>query len=124
MSLAEQIPRRKSGNPAWTKGVSGNPAGGESKAVKQARRDRLVEKIAIDLAGGIEALTFTDKLLLDKAVDLLVGQPKVNVDRTRSLNTATRVIETVRRRHAKRRPTPRGSLTEYVREKYGNGVAS
>jgi hypothetical protein len=51
--IAAQIPKRRSGNPAWVKGVSGNPAGGESRAVKQARRDRLVAQIAGDLAVAI-----------------------------------------------------------------------
>jgi hypothetical protein len=116
-----QIPKRRSGNPAWVKGVSGNPAGGVSRAVKQARRDRLVAQIAGDLAGGLEALTFTDRLLLDKAVDLLVAHPKTNVDRTRAINTAARIIERVRRRQAKQR-APRGSLQEYISQKYGNGA--
>jgi hypothetical protein len=65
--IANQIPRRKSGNPAWVKGVSGNPSGGLSKAATQAWRDRLVEQIAGEF-GGIEALSFTDRLLRDKAV--------------------------------------------------------
>jgi hypothetical protein len=117
-----QIPKRRSGNPAWVKGVSGNPAGGLSRAAKQARRDRLVAQIAADLAGGIEALTFTDKLLLDKAVDLLVGHPKSQTDRTRAVNTAARIIETIRRRQAKQ-ASPPGSLQQYIATTYGTDAA-
>src|SRR5262245_817382 len=103
-----QIPRRRSGNPAWVKGVSGNPAGGLSRAVKQARRDRLVAQIATDLVGGIEALSFTDRLLLDKSVELLMGQRKSAEERTRALNTVARIVESIRRRHAKQ-SVPKGS---------------
>jgi hypothetical protein len=124
----DQIPKRRCGNPAWgvagVTGVSGNPAGGLSRAAKQTRRDRLVAQIAADLAGGIEALSFTDKLLLGKAADLLMSQPKVHVDRTRSLNTAARIIEMVQRHHPKpKQSTRQGSLQEYVTAKYGNVAA-
>jgi hypothetical protein len=123
--MVDQIQKRRCGNPAWgvsgVTGVSGNPAGGLSRDAKQGRRDRLAAKIAADIAGGIEALTFTDRLLLDKAVDLLMGQPKAHIDRTRSLNTAARIVEMIRR-HQSKQSAPKASLHEYVTAKYGTAA--
>jgi hypothetical protein len=74
----------------------------------------------VPVTQGREPLTFTDKLLLDKAADLLMGQPKAHVDRTRSLNTVARIVEIIRRKQPKpkQRP-PRAALTEYISAKYG-----
>ena len=52
---------------------------------------------------------------LEKAVDLLVGHPKSQTDRTRAVNTAA---QTIRRRQAKQ-ASPRGSLQQYIATKYG-----
>jgi hypothetical protein len=122
------VPKRRSGNPAWgvkgINGVSGNPLGiGLSYRERKSRRDRVVAQIAVDVAGSLDALTFTDRLLLDKAVELLLGQRKSVEERSKALNAVARVTESIRRRQAKR-GVARGGLTEYVHQKYGSAGAS
>ena len=121
----DQIPKRRCGNPAWgvsgVTGISGNPAGGLSKAAKQSRRDRLVAQMAVDLVGSVEALAFTDRLLLDKAVELLMGQRKSTRERTQALNMAARVVESIRRRQSKPKQ-PLRSLQQYITAKYGTAA--
>jgi hypothetical protein len=137
--IADQAPpKRRSGNPNWIKGgPSPNPSGNSraARAARQSRRDSLAVKIAADLAGGIEKLTFTDKLLLDRAVDLQVSWPRSSEGRLRATNTASRLLENLRRQYAKSRtrtpthngprqvPVPIGALGEYVAATYGGGVS-
>jgi hypothetical protein len=62
-----------------------------SKCQKQSRKSQAIPKRRSGNPAwvNIAALTFTNKLLLDKAVDLLVGHPKSQTDRTPRTRTVT-----------------------------------
>jgi hypothetical protein len=106
METAEQnaSPRRKPGNPNWRKGVSANPAGRESAAARRARREAMLVEIANDIGCGVEALSFTDRLLLTRAIELLDTKPTSHVDRVRAATAGTKLLQQVRERHPRREP--------------------
>jgi hypothetical protein len=106
METAERnaSPRRGPGNPNWRKGVSANPAGRESAAARRARREAMLVEIANDIGCGFEALSFTDKLLLNRAIELLDTKPTSHVDRVRAANAGTKLLQQVRERHPQREP--------------------
>jgi hypothetical protein len=100
--------RRKGGNPNWRKGVSGNPEG--ARLVIE-RRAALVRDIERDLERDVGALTATDRVLIGRAADLLLARPRAHTERVRATNTATRILASIRDRHAAKREPEGGVLT-------------
>jgi hypothetical protein len=107
---AEQSARRPArhagGNPAWVKGISSPyPDGRESAQARREQHLKLMTDVAADM-GGVDALSPGDAILLAEACWLLMSKPRKHVDRVRAINTANRIIEALRERHApKRQPT-------------------
>jgi hypothetical protein len=94
--IAEQSSPQRRGNPAWTKGVSGNPRGSLSKAEKDALVRRKAQALALGIAWkGLGAL---DREYLLKAATLLGQRPRRHEDTIRGINAANRLIATVERR--------------------------
>ena len=104
---------RPPGNPRWVKGVSGNPAGGESKAARRARIDQLVNEWA-----GEIVLKSVERDLLRRAAELfLYSKPKTIEDQARIANTIGRLVAQVglaNARHGKRDATSPPSLRDYL----------
>src|SRR5262245_12034025 len=88
---SEQIERRKPGNPAFVKGVSGNPIGRVSKAERAAR----VEAICAEWCrpfGGLAVLRPAEQALLQKAAELSLHHPRRHEDVIRYTNTIARIL--------------------------------
>jgi hypothetical protein len=104
---------RPPGNPRWTKGVSGNPAGAESKAARRARIDQLVNEWA-----GETVLKSVERDLLRRAAELfLYSKPKTIEDQARIANTIGRLVAQAglaNARHSKPTEVKAPSLREYL----------
>jgi hypothetical protein len=79
----------------WRPGQSGNPAGRRSRKV---RYDKLMGELACDM-GGLDALSGGDRIMLGRAVDLLLSRPTTDVDRVRATNAAARLVKDIRGRY-------------------------
>jgi hypothetical protein len=79
------------GNPHWTKGVSGNPAGKESRAQRRQRVEQLVEAWAAPF-GGVDVLTPAELQLALTAGELSLSQPRRHEDLVRRANTISRLL--------------------------------
>jgi hypothetical protein len=62
-----------------SEGRSGNPAGRETRAQRQARIDALAAELAQEF-GGLAALTACDRVLIGQAAQLLLRRPKGHSD--------------------------------------------
>ncbi len=97
--IEQREPQRRRGRP-WPKGVSGNPAGSR---VQDSRRQALQIEITAELGGQVSP---ADKLLLQRAVELLTRRAKSHVDSVRGINLAHRIIGELRRRYAQPEVVP------------------
>jgi len=95
MQAAEQ--ERKNGNhgnPAWTKGVSQNPKGKESKAARLARREAIIAAWC-EPHGGVATLKPAELELVRQAAELSMCRPRNVVERVRYANTISRIMTQV-----------------------------
>jgi hypothetical protein len=83
--------------PPWPKGVTGNPAGRQSR---KSRHRKMVEELIADLGGDVGPI---DRILVEQAAWLLVqgedhqrarnsGKPVSDEDMTRCANGAARIL--------------------------------
>ena len=72
--------------------------------------------------GGVAALSRSDRILLGRAVDLLLRKAGTHNDHVRAVNTAMRVVEAIRRRVPKPEP-PGPSLADYLVSKTAKAEA-
>jgi hypothetical protein len=82
------------GNDAYRRGVAAKAA--------------LKAKIAAELGGNLSA---TDEILLTRAVELLIIRPKSRTDAVRAINTANRILQSLRAKYQSDEIVP--SLAEY-----------
>jgi hypothetical protein len=81
-------------------GVSGNPKGKESLAQRRARHAAMMDDIERDIGGELSP---ADRILVSKAVDLLMAKPRLHNDRVRAINAADRILQRIRERRAPKR---------------------
>jgi hypothetical protein len=94
-------PRHAGGNPAWVKGIpSPYPNGRESVAQRRARHAAMMADIERDIGGDLSP---ADRILVAKAVDLLMAKPRLHNDRVRAINAADRILQRIRERRAPKR---------------------
>jgi hypothetical protein len=106
---------RPPGNPRWVKGVSGNPAGAESKAARRARIDALVSEWS-EPVGGVGALKPVEVALLRRAAELyLYSKPKTIEEQSRIANTIGRLVAQSGLANA-RKAADRGPVHKPLRE--------
>jgi hypothetical protein len=100
----------------FPKGTSGHPQGGGLSRKK--RRMDVMAQLAADMGGGLERLSEGDRILLARAVDLLMSRPSSPNDRVRLTNAATRILSGIRRRQPPRKPVlpPSPSLSSLIRQ--------
>jgi hypothetical protein len=94
LQSAKQNPEHEKhpgGNPHWTKGVSGNPAGKESRAQRRERIERIVEAWAAPY-GGTAVLAPAELDLALAAAELSLSKPRRHEDLTRRANTLARLL--------------------------------
>jgi hypothetical protein len=89
MQTTAQTSPRKGGNPAWIKGVSGNPRGSETAAQRRARVAAKVDAWAAELGGKIGAV---ERTLLQRAAELSLLRPRRVEDMTRVTNTISKLL--------------------------------
>ena len=89
----QQALQRKRGRP-FPRGVSGNPLG---YRVHEAKALQLRAEIARELGD----LMAGDEILLARAVELLVSRPRSRNDGIRAINTAHRILRTLRAKYSK-----------------------
>ena len=94
-------------------GVSGNPKGAKSRKARHAEH---MERLAADV-GGVAALSPGDSMLLGRAVDMLLVRPSTVEEQTRLVNAATRIVNSIRRRHEPKRPDRGSSLDRHLASK-------
>src|SRR5262245_46654272 len=107
MTEQESEHKRSRGNPNWVPGVSQNPAGRESKAVRLARRDAIIAGWA-EPFGGVTVLRSAELELLRQAAELSMCRPRNAEDRVRHANTISKILAQVGfvdKRH-RREPDP------------------
>ena len=90
----KQNAEQKRGNPAWGKGVSGNPRGRESKAARLARREAVIAAWA-EPYGGIATLKPAELDLLHQAAELSLMRPRTVEDQVRVANTISKILAQV-----------------------------
>ena len=98
----------------WRPGQSGNPLG---KLSRKLRHAELMASLGADL-GGLDLLTAGDRALLSRAVDLLLVHPRDHTERTRSVNTAHRILNGIRGRVRRR---PKGPSHAELRDRIRGG---
>jgi hypothetical protein len=93
---AEQ-PKPRRGNPNWAAGTSQNPAGKESKAARQARREAIIREWAEPFVGGMAMLQPAELALLHQAAELVLRNPRMRTaeDAVRCANTVSRILAQV-----------------------------
>jgi hypothetical protein len=96
MQKIEQEPEqpKRRGNPAWLPGVSQNPAGKESKAARQARRDAIIASWA-EPYGGMGTLRPAELELLRQGAELAMRKPRRSEDAVRNANSLSRILAQV-----------------------------
>jgi hypothetical protein len=88
--------------PPWPKGVSGNPAGRQSR---KSRHRKMVAELIADLGGNVGPI---DRILVEQAAWLLIqgenhqrarnsGKPVSDEDMTRCANSAARILLQLRK---------------------------
>jgi hypothetical protein len=107
--------QKRCGNPAWVKGVSGNPAGKESRASRRARIDRIVADWC-EPAGGTKAFNPAELALLAKAAEMTLVLPRDPGNQVRVLNSVRSVLSQCGLLGRKREPA-KLSLAEYLARK-------
>jgi hypothetical protein len=92
-------------------GQSGNPQGAKSRKQRHAE---LLSEIASDM-GGVDMLSAGDRVMLNRAVDLLISRPSNADCRVRLISAAWRIIERIRTRRQPKEP-----VTPSLQELMGN----
>jgi len=90
MQISEQNDDQKRAH-LYPKGVSGHPAGRESKAARVARRDAIMAQWA-EPFGGLASLRAAELELLRIAAELSMCRPRNAEDRVRHVNAIARVM--------------------------------
>jgi hypothetical protein len=98
--IAEQLSerpvdqKRPPGNPAWTKGTSGNLRGRESAA---SRRERIADRIETWTApfGGLAAFNAAEMTLLHQAAELSLRRWRTADDQLRIARTISKLLAQV-----------------------------
>jgi hypothetical protein len=90
----DQSPKRPDGNPAWIKGVSGNPAGRESRATREARIADKLEEWAAPF-GGIAVFNAAEIDLLRQAAELSLRRWRTADDQLRIARTISKLLAQV-----------------------------
>jgi hypothetical protein len=91
-NLQQREQRRPRGRP-FPKGQSGNPGG--SRLIIE-RRAKMEAEIAHELGDDLSA---TDRILLSRAVELLTRRTRSHTDSVRGLNTAHRILQSLRAKY-------------------------
>jgi hypothetical protein len=105
---------RRGGNPNWVRGVSQNPHDRESKAMRQARIDRIVSSWC-EPAGGIKAFSPAELALLSRAAEMTLVLPRNPEDQVRTLNSIRGVLKQLGLvRHRKREAIPGSTLAQHL----------
>src|SRR5262249_32603079 len=87
----QPIEQRGPGNPSWPKGVSGNPAGRESKVARTARIEKICKEWCAPF-GGRGVLRPAELALLKTAAELSLHCPRRHEDVIRYANTISRIM--------------------------------
>ena len=112
MQTATQTASRKGGNPAWIKGVSGNPKGSITAAERRARIAAKVDGWVAELGGRVGA---AERELLQRAAELSMLKPRRNEDAVRTANTISKLLAQAGfNRHRKRRDPERSDLARAI----------
>ncbi len=101
MQVSQQAQHQADGR--FAPGASGNPLGRESRAAKLARRDARAAELAAEF-GGLDALTAVERVMIQQAAELLLGNPRSAEDKVRYANTIARLLGAVRKRRGEREP--------------------
>jgi hypothetical protein len=127
LQSGDQSQKRPDGNPAWVKGVSGNPAGRESRASRDVRiADRLEEWVAP--FGGRAVFNAAEIVLLRQAAELSLRRWRTADDQLRIARTISKPLAQVGIVGGRRREIaePGPSLADYIAQRYpadGEGAA-
>lgn len=104
MHTATQAAPRRSGNPAWIKGVSGNPKSSITTAERRARIAAKVDAWVAELGGPVGS---AEREMLWRAAELSMLHPRRNEDMVRTTNAIGRLLAQAGfHRHRHRKPEP------------------
>jgi hypothetical protein len=128
LQSGDQSQKRPNGNPAWVKGVSGNPAGRESNVSREARIAGIIAEWTAPY-GGVAMFNAAEHALLQQAVELSLRRWRTADDQLRIARTISKLLAQVGIVSGRRREIaePAGpSLADYVARRYpadGEGAA-